>query len=88
MAELLPERSCVGYEVAFLCFGFVLLCAYLLYYACMSPTVMCLLVSFLDSLNRIGSPDYTPTEQDILRARVKTTGIIEEQFDFKKLHFR
>jgi len=29
-----------------------------------------------------------PTEQDILRTRVKTTGIVEIQFDFKKLHFR
>jgi len=44
--------------------------------------------SFLDSLSRIGTVDYFPTEQDILRTRVKTTGIVEIQFDFKKLHFR
>ena len=44
--------------------------------------------SFLDSLSRIGTDDFTPTEQDILRTRVKTTGIVEIQFDFKKLHFR
>jgi len=44
--------------------------------------------SFLDSLSRIGTADYMPTEQDILRTRVKTTGIVEVQFDFKKLHFR
>jgi len=44
--------------------------------------------SFLDSLSRIGTADYMPTEQDILRTRVKTTGIVEIQFDFKKLHFR
>jgi len=44
--------------------------------------------SFLDSLSRIGTADYVPTEQDILRTRVKTTGIVEIQFDFKKLHFR
>jgi guanine nucleotide-binding protein G(o) subunit alpha len=43
---------------------------------------------FLDSLSRIGQPDYMPSEQDILRTRVKTTGIVEIQFDFKKLHFR
>lgn len=31
--------------------------------------------SFLDSLERLGQPEYQPTEQDILRTRVKTTGI-------------
>ena len=44
--------------------------------------------SFLDALDRLGQPNYSPTEQDILRTRVKTTGIVEVQFDFKKLHFR
>ncbi|KAG7230510.1 hypothetical protein INR49_024619 [Caranx melampygus] len=32
--------------------------------------------------------DYQPTEQDILRTRVKTTGIVETHFTFKNLHFR
>ncbi|KAJ4947706.1 hypothetical protein JOQ06_009739 [Pogonophryne albipinna] len=31
---------------------------------------------------------WTPTEQDILRTRVKTTGIVETHFTFKNLHFR
>ncbi|XP_022108705.1 guanine nucleotide-binding protein G(o) subunit alpha-like [Acanthaster planci] len=43
---------------------------------------------FLDSLDRIGSDDYLPNEQDILRTRVKTTGIVETHFTFKNLHFR
>ncbi|XP_072169332.1 guanine nucleotide-binding protein G(o) subunit alpha-like [Diadema setosum] len=43
---------------------------------------------FLDNLDRIGSPDYLPNEQDILRTRVKTTGIVETHFTFKNLHFR
>ncbi|KAI5613868.1 guanine nucleotide-binding protein G(o) subunit alpha [Silurus asotus] len=43
---------------------------------------------YLDSLDRIGSPDYLPTEQDILRSRVKTTGIVETHFSFKNLNFR
>ncbi|XP_056123271.1 guanine nucleotide binding protein (G protein), alpha activating activity polypeptide O, b [Rhinichthys klamathensis goyatoka] len=43
---------------------------------------------YLDSLQRIGSPDYLPTEQDILRSRVKTTGIVETNFSFKNLNFR
>lgn len=29
---------------------------------------------FLDQLERIGSPEFLPSEQDILRTRVKTTG--------------
>ena len=45
-------------------------------------------LSYLDSLDRIGSPGYEPTEQDLLRTRVKTTGIVEVQFDFKRLHFK
>uniref|UniRef100_A0A1A8F9P0 Guanine nucleotide-binding protein G(o) subunit alpha n=2 Tax=Nothobranchius korthausae TaxID=1143690 RepID=A0A1A8F9P0_9TELE len=43
---------------------------------------------YLDSLDRIGAVDYQPTEQDILRTRVKTTGIVETHFTFKNLHFR
>ncbi|XP_018962452.1 guanine nucleotide-binding protein G(o) subunit alpha-like [Cyprinus carpio] len=43
---------------------------------------------YLDSLQRVGSPDYLPTEQDILRTRVKTTGIVETHFSFKNLNFR
>lgn len=44
--------------------------------------------SFLNSLDRLGKPNYMPTEQDILRTRVKTTGIVEVHFNFKKLNFR
>ena len=43
---------------------------------------------YLSELDRIGAPDYCPTEQDILRTRVKTTGIIETEFNFRDLHFR
>uniref|UniRef100_A0AAV2LYB5 Uncharacterized protein n=1 Tax=Knipowitschia caucasica TaxID=637954 RepID=A0AAV2LYB5_KNICA len=43
---------------------------------------------YLNELDRIRKPDYMPTEQDVLRSRVKTTGIIEEQFSCKELHFR
>lgn len=44
--------------------------------------------SFLDDLDRLGSKDYQPTEQDILRTRVKTTGIVEVHFSFKNLNFK
>ncbi|MBN3324905.1 GNAT2 protein, partial [Atractosteus spatula] len=43
---------------------------------------------YLNELDRITAPNYLPNEQDVLRSRVKTTGIIEEQFSFKDVHFR
>ncbi|KAK2504995.1 hypothetical protein MC885_004464 [Smutsia gigantea] len=43
---------------------------------------------FLSDLERLVAPGYVPTEQDVLRSRVKTTGIIETQFSFKDLNFR
>ncbi|EUB58065.1 Guanine nucleotide-binding protein G(o) subunit alpha [Echinococcus granulosus] len=42
---------------------------------------------FLDDLDRLGAKDYRPTEQDILRTRVKTTGIVEVHFQFKNMNF-
>ncbi|KAI3387573.1 hypothetical protein SNEBB_000268 [Seison nebaliae] len=43
---------------------------------------------FLDQLERICAQDFLPNEQDILRTRVKTTGIVEINFSFKNLNFR
>lgn len=43
---------------------------------------------FLDKLDEIGVPSYLPSTQDILRTRVKTTGIVEINFSFKDLNFR
>merc|ERR1712004_961753 len=43
---------------------------------------------FLDDLDRLGAKDYQPTEQDILRTRVKTTDIVEVHFSFKNLNFK
>jgi len=43
---------------------------------------------YLNALDRISSPGYIPTEQDVLRTRVKTTGIVETHFTFKDLHFK
>ena len=44
--------------------------------------------SYLSDLERISAADYVPTEQDVLRSRVKTTGIVETHFTFKDLHFK
>ncbi|KAI7907922.1 guanine nucleotide binding protein, alpha subunit [Cokeromyces recurvatus] len=35
---------------------------------------------FFENLDRIGQANYVPNEQDVLRARLKTTGITEIQF--------
>ena len=44
--------------------------------------------SYLSDLDRIGTPGYVPTQQDVLRVRVPTTGIIEYPFDLENIIFR
>jgi len=43
---------------------------------------------YLNAMDRIAADGYIPTEQDVLRTRVKTTGIVETRFTFKDLHFK
>uniref|UniRef100_A0AAY5KWP5 Adenylate cyclase-inhibiting G alpha protein n=1 Tax=Esox lucius TaxID=8010 RepID=A0AAY5KWP5_ESOLU len=43
---------------------------------------------YLNDLDRIAQPSYVPTQQDVLRTRVKTTGIVETHFTFKELYFK
>ncbi|KAM6977257.1 guanine nucleotide-binding protein G(t) subunit alpha-2-like [Aplochiton taeniatus] len=43
---------------------------------------------YLSALDRIIKPDYVPTDQDVLRSRVNTTGYVEEKFSCKGLNFR
>ncbi|CAI5439161.1 unnamed protein product [Caenorhabditis angaria] len=38
---------------------------------------------YLSQLERICEPEYVPTQDDVLRTRIKTTGIIETQFNYK-----
>ncbi|XP_054635776.1 guanine nucleotide binding protein (G protein) alpha v1 isoform X1 [Dunckerocampus dactyliophorus] len=45
-------------------------------------------VYFFENMSRISSPDYMPTEMDVLRVRLRTTGVIETQFQVKHLTFR
>jgi hypothetical protein len=37
---------------------------------------------YFNEIDRIASADFVPTEQDVLRARVKTTGIVEANATF------
>lgn len=41
---------------------------------------------FFRNVQRIGDPEYIPTVADILRARIKTTGIYETQFSMGQLN--
>ncbi|CAK9292233.1 unnamed protein product [Gordionus sp. m RMFG-2023] len=43
---------------------------------------------YLTDVDRISQLDYLPTQQDILRVRVPTTGIIEYPFDLDSIIFR
>ncbi|XP_043193112.1 guanine nucleotide-binding protein G(q) subunit alpha isoform X2 [Amphibalanus amphitrite] len=43
---------------------------------------------YLTDLDRIASKDYLPTQQDILRVRAPTTGIVEYPFDLDSIIFR
>ena len=36
--------------------------------------------SFLDDIDRITAPEYAPSDQDIVRARLRTTGVQEHHF--------
>ncbi|XP_074022881.1 guanine nucleotide-binding protein subunit alpha-14 [Numenius arquata] len=43
---------------------------------------------YLTDLDRIAMPSFVPTQQDILRVRVPTTGITEYPFDLENIIFR
>ncbi|KAI8330969.1 G protein alpha subunit [Chlamydoabsidia padenii] len=43
---------------------------------------------YFESIDRISSSGYLPTDQDILRSRVKTTGITETSFHIGELLYR
>lgn len=43
---------------------------------------------YCNEMERIGAPGYIPTEQDVLRSRAKTTGIIETEFEVDGTKFR
>lgn len=42
---------------------------------------------FLDEINRIASPSYCPTDQDILFTRVKTSKVAKEQYHIEGVEF-
>ena len=40
---------------------------------------------FLNDLDRVCTPEYEPSDDDILRTRVRTTGIVKIEFEFRHL---
>ncbi|KAL7340560.1 guanine nucleotide binding protein, alpha subunit, partial [Rhodotorula toruloides] len=38
---------------------------------------------FFDAMPRLGARNYVPTDQDILRTRVRSTGIVEEEYQVR-----
>lgn len=44
--------------------------------------------SFFIDLERLFTKDFVPTDQDVLRARLRTTGITETHFDLGALQYR
>jgi GTPase SAR1 family protein len=45
-------------------------------------------VYFFDNVDRIGAQDYVPTRDDILRARLRTSGIVERTFNIQNVNFK
>ena len=50
--------------------------------------MLMIILSYFDSIGRIAQPDYLPNDQDVLRSRVKTTGITETTFIIGELTYR
>lgn len=42
---------------------------------------------YFENVGRFANPDFTPTQEDMLRARIKTTGIRELRFTIKDIEF-
>jgi G-protein alpha subunit len=53
----------------------------------LSPDCLCH-SSFIDDVDRLWAADYVPNDQDLLRSRLRTTGITETIFDLGQLTYR
>lgn len=47
-------------------------------------TPKCRIFSFLDAIDRLASPEYCPTQKDVLHARTKTTGVNELRYPYNE----
>lgn len=44
--------------------------------------------SFFDILDQIAQPGYIPSEEDVIRVRIQTTGIFESLFEVGPMMFQ
>jgi len=54
----------------------------------MNSNLMTLQNYYFDEIQRITKPEYIPTQPDVLRSRVRTTGIVETKFAIKDMKFK
>jgi hypothetical protein len=47
-----------------------------------------LLLSFFENVERFLDPSYLPSQTDVLRCRVRSTGIDEADFTFEDISFK
>lgn len=52
------------------------------------PDLSLFICSYLNELDRIATANYLPSQQDVLRVRVPTTGIIEYPFHLQNVVIR
>ncbi len=43
---------------------------------------------FMSHIDRIGTPDYLPSVEDVLHVKTKTLGIVEIDFFIKSIHVK
>jgi hypothetical protein len=43
--------------------------------------------SYFNNIDRLFTPDYLPNDQDVLRSRLRTTGITETLFELGQLNY-
>ena len=77
--HLCTERQCYIVSIrAFSIFSAALTYSLLVFY----------LTSFYHNLDRLFAVDYIPSDSDIIRCRIKTTGIVETVFHLGPLTYR
>ena len=75
-------------SVSFLCLSLSSSLSLFPFSASLSLSFLSLLRSYFAEMDRILADGYVPNEQDVLRSRVQTTGIIETSFKVNKLTYR
>lgn len=54
---------------------------------CILNLTFSLIFSYFEHVIRFADPDFVPSQEDMLRARIKTTGIRELHFAIKDIEF-